>query len=222
MCYHANRGLRGFGCWGFFWPWYMACGISVPSRPQRLKSRILTTGSPGNSWGLSLLLSLNFTPSCSLIWKVMSSISTAHLNQLYMLLIAVAFMVILPGSSAGKESACNAGDPGSYSWVRKIHWRWDSLPTPVLLGFPGGSAGKESACNAGGLGSIPGWGRSPGEGNGYPPVFWPGEFHGLYSPWGCKDSDTTERLSLSWPSYLCTQALCTSVFCLLVSQFICV
>ena len=28
-------------------------------------------------------------------------------------------------------------------------------------------------------------------------VFWPGEFHGLYSPWGCQESDTTERLSLS-------------------------
>ena len=28
-------------------------------------------------------------------------------------------------------------------------------------------------------------------------VFWPGEFHGLYSPWGCKESDVTERLSLS-------------------------
>ena len=35
-------------------------------------------------------------------------------------------------------------------------------------GFPGGSAGKESICNAGDLGSIPGWGRSPGKGNGYP------------------------------------------------------
>ena len=34
--------------------------------------------------------------------------------------------------------------------------------------FPGGSDGKESACNAGDLGLIPGWGRSPGEGNGYP------------------------------------------------------
>ena len=29
------------------------------------------------------------------------------------------------------------------------------------------------------------------------PVFWPGEFHGLYSPWGHKESDTTEWLSLS-------------------------
>ena len=35
-------------------------------------------------------------------------------------------------------------------------------------GFPGGSAGKESACNAGDMGLIPGSGRSPGEGNGYP------------------------------------------------------
>ena len=36
------------------------------------------------------------------------------------------------------------------------------------LGFPGGSDGKESTCNAGDLGLIPGSGRFPGEGNGYP------------------------------------------------------
>ena len=36
----------------------------------------------------------------------------------------------------------------------------------MSLGFPGGSDGKESACNAGDPGSIPGSGRSPGEGNG--------------------------------------------------------
>ena len=45
---------------------------------------------------------------------------------------------------------------------------------------------------------ITGLGESPEEGNGLPtPVFWPGEFHGLYNPWGCKESDMTERLSLS-------------------------
>ena len=72
------------------------------------------------------------------------------------------------------------------------------LPTSVFLGFSCGSAGKESACNAGDLGSIPELGRSPGEGKRLPtPVFWPGEFHGLYSPWGCKESDKTEQLSLS-------------------------
>ena len=36
------------------------------------------------------------------------------------------------------------------------------------LGFPGSSVGKESTCNAGDPSSIPGSGRSPGEGNGYP------------------------------------------------------
>ena len=54
------------------------------------------------------------------------------------------------------------------SWVGKIPWRRDKLPTPVFLGFPGGSAGKEFNCIAGDLGLIPGLGRSPGEGKGYP------------------------------------------------------
>ena len=39
------------------------------------------------------------------------------------------------------------------------------------VGFPGVSDGKESACNAGALGSIPGLGRSPGEGKGYRPQY---------------------------------------------------
>ena len=64
-------------------------------------------------------------------------------------------------------------------------------------GFPGGSDGKESACNAGDPGSIPGLGRSPGEGNGNPL-----QYSGLknlmnrslviYSPWNCKELDMTE------------------------------
>ena len=58
--------------------------------------------------------------------------------------------------------------PQFNSWVRKIRWRRDRLPTLIFLGFPGGSAGKKSACNATDLGSIPGLGRSSGEGNGYP------------------------------------------------------
>ena len=51
------------------------------------------------------------------------------------------------------------------SWVRRIPRRRDRLPTPVFLGFPGGSA----ACSVADLGSIPGLGRSPGEGKGHPP-----------------------------------------------------
>ena len=92
-----------------------------------------------------------------------------------------------------------------------------------VWGFLASSVGKESTCNAGDHGSILGLGSSDGEGIGYPlqyswarpgldswvrkipwrrerlptPVFWPGEFHGMYSPWGRKELDTTERLSLS-------------------------
>ena len=54
------------------------------------------------------------------------------------------------------------------SWVGKIRWRRDRLPTPVFLGFSCGLAGKEFACNVRDLGLIPGLGTSPGDGNGYP------------------------------------------------------
>ena len=51
-------------------------------------------------------------------------------------------------------------------WVHSVASS-SRLLTPVFLGFPCGSAGKESTCNVGDLGSIPGLGRSPGEGKGY-------------------------------------------------------
>ena len=58
--------------------------------------------------------------------------------------------------------------PWFNSWIGKMCWTSDRPPTPVFWGFPGGSAGKESTCSAGDLGSIPGLGRSTGEGNSYP------------------------------------------------------
>ena len=64
-------------------------------------------------------------------------------------------------------------------------------------GFPDSSVDKESACNAGDLDSIPGSGRSPGEGKGYP-LQCSGLENSTDSPWGHKASDTTEPLS---PSY---------------------
>ena len=87
------------------------------------------------------------------------------------------------------------------SWVGKIPWKRDRLPTPVFLGFPGGSDGKESACNAGDLGSIPGVGKIPWRRKWQPtPVLLPGESRGWrslvgYSPLVCKESDMTEQLS---------------------------
>ena len=87
------------------------------------------------------------------------------------------------------------------SWVRKVCWRGDRLPTSVFLGFPCGSADEESACNVEDLGSIPGLGRSPGERNGYPSsilawrIPW-AEEPGGYNPWGHKESNTTKRRTL--------------------------
>ena len=72
-----------------------------------------------------------------------------------------------PDSSVGKVCLQCKGLQFD-SWLRKIHWRRDKLPTPVFLGFLCGSAGKESACNVGDLGSIPGLGRSSGEAKDYP------------------------------------------------------
>ena len=63
----------------------------------------------------------------------------------------------------------------------------------VIKCFPGGSDGKASACNVGDPSSIPGSGRSPGEGIGYPGQYACLEnHHGQRSLWGCKESDTTK------------------------------
>ena len=67
-------------------------------------------------------------------------------------------ITVKDGSSVGKVSTW------FNSWVRKIPWKRDRLPTPIFPGFPCGSgkagAGKDSACNGGGLGLIPGLGRT--------------------------------------------------------------
>ena len=75
---------------------------------------------------------------------------------------------VIPDSSVGKESTCNAGDP---SWIPgsgrsagegigyPLQYSWASLVAQLV---------KKSACNEGDLGSILWLGRSPGEGKGYP------------------------------------------------------
>ena len=66
--------------------------------------------------------------------------------------------------------------------------KWFKSNLKDQRGFPGGSVGKESTWDAGDLGSIPGLERSPRRKEWLStPIFWPGEFHGLCSPWGCKE-----------------------------------
>ena len=75
------------------------------------------------------------------------------------------------------------------------------------MGFPGGSDGKASVCNAGDPGSVPGSGRSPGEGYGNPLQFsclenpMDRSLVG-YSPWGRKESNTTKQLYLVHKMYI--------------------
>ena len=79
-----------------------------------------------------------------------------------------------PYSSAGKECARNAGDPGSIPGSG----RSPGESTPVFLGFPSGSAGKASVCNAEDLGGKIPWRRER-----LPtPAFWLRESHELYNP----------------------------------------
>ena len=86
------------------------------------------------------------------------------------------------------------------SWVGKIPWRKNRLPTPVFLGFPGGSVSKESTFHAGDLDSIPGSGRLPGEGHGNPIQYSYLENPMHRGAWqaaiqGVTESDMTEQLS---------------------------
>ena len=71
-------------------------------------------------------------------------------------------------------------------------WEQDSSQSGQP-GFPGGSVVKNLPVNAGDSGLIPGLGRSPGEGNGYP-LQYPCQDKGARqaSPWGHKESDMTE------------------------------
>ena len=69
-----------------------------------------------------------------------------------------SFLKVVGSKRRGKSTRKT---PGALEWQT-------TKSTIFLLGFPGGSEDKESAYNAGDLGSIPGLGRSPGEGNGNP------------------------------------------------------
>ena len=101
-----------------------------------------------------------------------------------------------PDSSVGKESACNALDLGSIPELGRssgeeigypLQYSWVSFVAQLVKNPP---AVWETWVR-----SL-GW-EDPLEKIRLPtPVFWPGEFHGLYSPWGPKESDTTKRLSL--------------------------
>ena len=100
-----------------------------------------------------------------------------------------------------EENLCFLSLPSVYAillWQPKLTniLPFFNLTYQEILGFPCGSVGKESACNVGDLGSIPGLGRSPGEGKGYP-LQYPGLENSMdyIVHGGRKESDRTERQS---------------------------
>ena len=111
------------------------------------------------------------------------------------------------------ESACKAGDPGSFPGSGRSAGKGIDYPLQYSWASPCGSAGKESACNAGDLGLIPGLGRSPGEEKGYP----------LQNSMDCivhgiSESDMTEQLLLSlFGSRYLSSSLCDCITIMYVS-----
>ena len=101
-----------------------------------------------------------------------------------------------PGSSVGKEFTCIAGDPSSIPRSGRstgegigypLQHSWASLVAQLVKNLP--AMWDTWVQSLGWVGKI--WRREQ-----LPtPVFWPGEFYGLYSPWGYKESDMNEWLS---------------------------
>ena len=111
-------------------------------------------------------------------------------SQLYRLLY-------FPGSSAGVESAYNAGDPGLIPGSGRFAGEGIGYPLQYSKVSLVAQLVK-SACNVGDLRSIPGLGRPLEKGMAIHSSILAWRVHRLYSPWGRKALDTTERLSLSY------------------------
>ena len=78
-----------------------------------------------------------------------------------------------PGSSVGKESTYNAGDPGLIPELGRSPGEGHGYPLQYSwVDLPHGSTDKESSYNGGDLSSIPELGRSPGEGKGSSILAW--------------------------------------------------
>ena len=126
---------------------------------------------------------------CTFVSKVMSLL----FNMLF------KFVMGFPDSSVGKESTCNAGDPGSFPGLGRSTGEGKIYPLQYSrASFVAQLVKNPPAVWETWVRSL-GW-EDPLEKKRLPTlVLWPGEFHRLYSPWGCKESDTTEQLSLPPP-----------------------
>ena len=115
----------------------------------------------------------------------------------------------LPDSSVGKESSCNAGVPG----LIPVSDNLLEIPTPAFWVYLVVQLVKNLPAMWETWVQSLVWDDLWGRDRLPTPVFWPGEFHGLDSPWGCKESDMTVRLSLLASLLLSNQLLKDYVVC---------
>ena len=175
----------------------MACGILVPwprnqgsnSCPLQWKRTVLTTGPPGNSGkdifksegfqNLPPVSALSFHRESESKWeskqrKAPDPVSRGPVDMTHAgnSQDEVKGNAAWPTTAAGRAWAQTAQSkqghgPGGVT-PRENRPDKSSVEDCSPSRLPCGSDGKESACNAGDSGSTPGWGRCPGEGNGYP------------------------------------------------------
>jgi len=192
---------QGGGCWRLGWLW------------QFLKIR--------QWWQLPHWLTPplrnNFSVSCSDVWwhfthsRASSKIWINPLKPYHCFISQVHvmfyFLFLLPFRHSSQHLHKELTSCQEITFFAHLS---EAMPHPlkfyheILLGLPGSPVGKESACNAGDQGSIPGWGRSPGEGNGSPLQYslenpmdrgaWQATVHGVTKSWTqLSDYTTTMR-----------------------------
>ena len=106
-------------------------------------------------------------------------------------------LVSFPSGSVGKQSPCNAGDLGLIRGLGRSPGEGIGYPLQYSLASMVVQLVK-NCLQCGRPGFHPWVGKIPRRRESLPTlVFWPGEFRGLYSPWGRKELDMTERLSLT-------------------------
>ena len=113
--------------------------------------------------------------------------SKIHFKSVWELLMTTLKYLGFPGSSAGKEPDCNAGDPSSIPGLGRsagegigypLQYSWASLVAQLVKNLPA----MQEPCIW-----FLRWEDPLEKGMATTPVFWPGEFHGLCSPWGRKE-----------------------------------
>ena len=101
----------------------------------------------------------------------------------------------MPHSSVGKESACNVGDPSSIPGSGRF--AEEGIGYPLQYSWASLVAHKNLPAMWETWVQSLGWEDPLDKGKAITPVFWPGEFHGLYSPWGSQRVIYDKWLSLT-------------------------